>query len=144
MKISELFALAIVMSIFYFLLQEGMYFFNFSSFTFLHTFRFLNSFFLRYMISFFLMVLFFFLSGILLQRFWKYFDKTIHYFLIAGILFIIENFSLKTRGLLEEQGILQSEFSLFFCIIFTSTLFFYSIHYVNLLEYSRNKKEKNK
>lgn len=141
MKKSELFSLALLMSIFYFAIQEGFYYFNFSSFTFLNTFRMIEEFYLRYLISFLLEIIFFFICGIFMNHFWRYFSKIIHYFVISLILFVIENFSLMIRNLLPPRGLLQAELALFFEIFFITTLFFYSIYYVNLLEYVRNMEE---
>lgn len=134
MNIKNRFGLSLFISIMYIILIEGMYFFNITSFSFHTHLSFIENSLLKYLLilsstTAFYYFISFVISPILIRT-----NSVKVFFIISGVIFVINNFLLRLNDLLPTDNLFQSEISLFFVIIFCDTTFFYSLNYHNLLK----------
>lgn len=134
MNIKNRVGLSVFTSFIYIILIEAFYIINASSFTFKNTLSVINNMMIKYLCVFIITSLFYFVFSYVLYPLFKSVKNIKAYFIISGITFIIHNVFLLYFNLLPEIGLLSSEISFFFVIIFTTTIYFYSITYYNLLK----------
>ena len=134
MNIKNRVGLSIFTSFIYIILIETFYIINASSFTFKYTLSFIDNLLIKYICIFTITSLFYFVFSYVLYPIFKRVRNIKVYFIISGINYLIHNIFLLYFKLLPEIGLLSSEISFFFIIIFTTTIYFYSITYYNLLK----------
>ena len=134
MNIKNRIGLSLFISILYVLLIEAFYIINASSFTFRNTLSFIDNDLFKYLCIIIITSLFYFLNSYLLFPLFKKIKDIKIYIILGSIFFVIHNVFLRFSSLLPTNGLLISEISLYFVIIFTTTVFFYSITYFNLLK----------
>ncbi len=96
--------------------------------------KFIENLFLRYLLFYAIETMFLFAISFFVNRYYVLFKHKRTYVVISLILLIIQNLIMMIYDLNVEKAIFQVELSQFFIIFLTSTLFFYSIYYENLLE----------
>lgn len=128
-------ALSIFVSIIYIVLIEMSYVFNISSFSFSKMFTFINNNYFKYILIFVSTVVFYYVCSYILSPILRRIKDVKIYFILGAIIYVIHNLILKIIGKIHLYSSLQEQISLFLVIIFTTTTFFYSITYFNLVEY---------
>ncbi len=134
MKIKHRLYLSLLVSLIYCLLIEAFYILNISYISIRLFLKFIDNLFLRYLFFYTIESIFLFALSFLVNRYYKLFKHKRTYVVISLILLIIQNLMMMIYDLNAEKAIFQVELSQFFIIFLTSTLFFYSIYYENLLE----------
>lgn len=128
-------ALSILVSIIYIVLIEMSYVFNISSFSFSKMFSFIDNNYLKYLLIFVSTVIFYYVCSYILSPILRRIKDVKIYFILGAIIYVIHNLILKMIDKIHLYSSLQEQISLFLVIIFTTTTFFYSITYFNLVEY---------
>ncbi len=134
MNIKNRIGLSLFISLIYIVLIELFYLFNISSFSFNQTLNFINNLYIKYFVIFILTSSFYFMFSFILYNLIKNICDIKIYFIISSIIFVIHNLFLSIYNLLPKNSLLQNELAFYFIIIFTTTVFFYSISYYNLLK----------
>lgn len=134
MKIKHRLYLSLLVSFIYCFLIEIFYILNISYISIRFFLNSIDNLLLKYLIFYFIESLFLFLISFLINKYYQLFKHKRVYFIISLILLLIQDFIMMFYGLNSEKARLQVELSQFFIIFLTSTLFFYSIYYENLLE----------
>ncbi len=138
MNIKDKFALTLFVSFLYFFIFEGMYILNITSYTLIDSFKAIDSIILKYLLNFALTFAFYFVLSYVCNKIWREFKSIKRCLIYSSILFIITAFLNQELKLSEEIKLAQDYLGLYFTIIFTSTIFFYTTYYLNLLKYERN------
>ncbi len=134
MKIKHRLYLSLLVSLIYCLLIEAFYILNISYISIRLFLKFIDNLFLRYLFFYAIESIFLFALSFLVNRYYKLFKHKRTYVVISLILLIVQNLIMMIYDLNVQKAIFQVELSQFFIIFLTSTLFFYSIYYENLLE----------
>lgn len=119
---------SLISAFIFILLNEILYFFNFTNLTFSNIFHFQKAFY-NYLILFVLIFIMLFLLSYCLSFIRLKDCNTYWFYIISCIIFIILLIVFSKTNRLEFS--LQSAISLFLLVILTSYLFFYSIFYGN-------------